>query len=318
MIHNLLYTEDILRNGFEEQTIPLNDDYEGAAIATLIRRKANEESERAVLYVHGFNDYFFQAEMAYKFNEQGYNFYALDLRKYGRSYLSNQKFNDIRDLKAYYEEIEKALATIHSEFNNEVILAGHSTGGLILTLYVKDHADSDLFSGLILNSPFYEFNQNRIVKMLLPLVSFIGGFLPNITISGGFSEKYGESIHKSFSGEWNYDLSWKPNIAPKINLGWLRAIYRGQKDLKKVFRIPKPVLVMHSGKSVDNIDDEQQVRTRDAILKVKDIRRIARNIDGNVEITPIEGGLHDLVLSSKEVREIVYTTIFTWLKKNNL
>ncbi len=152
MASSLLYTEDILRNGFEEQTIPLIDDYEGPAIATLIRHKAKEESDRAVLYIHGFNDYFFQSEMAYKFNEQGYNFYAVDLRKYGRSHLPNQKFNDIRNLKAYYEEIEKALITIHSELNKEVILFGHSTGGLILTLYAKNHADSNLFSALVLNS----------------------------------------------------------------------------------------------------------------------------------------------------------------------
>jgi len=315
---NLLYTEDILGHGFEKMNIPLSNDYQGEAVATLIRRLSDVKSKKAVLYVHGFNDYFFQSEMACRFNREGYNFYAVDLRSYGRSYLPHQKFNDIRNLKAYYEEIDKALKIIHSEWNEEVILMGHSTGGLILTLYAKDHLQSNLFSGLILNSPFYELNKSRFIKMLLPLVSFIGGLLPNVTIAGGFSEEYGKSIHKSYSGEWNYELEWKPNVAPKINLGWLRAIYKAQRELKKLFPISKPVLVLHSAKSVDNMADSRQVRTRDAILNVNDIKRTARNIEGNVQVAAIDGGLHDLVLSQQPVRNNVYSTIFEWLSKNQL
>ena len=319
MISNLLYTEDVLRNGFEELTIPLNSDYEGDAAATLIRRLCEGKSDKAVLYVHGFNDYFFQTEMAYRFNGHGYNFYAIDLRKYGRSYMPHQKFNDIRDLKAYYEEVDEALKVIHSEWNNEVILLGHSTGGLMLTLYVKDHLESNLFSGLILNSPFYELNKNCFVKkILLPVVSSIGGLLPNVTIAGGFTEEYGKSIHKAFSGEWNYDLAWKPNVPPKINLGWLRAVYKTQQELKKKFAISKPVLVLHSGKSVDDTASWEQMHTRDAILNVKDINRIARNIEGDVQITAINGGLHDLFLSREAVRNNVYSVIFEWLSKNQL
>ncbi|MEK8226237.1 alpha/beta hydrolase [Oerskovia sp. M15] len=40
---------------------------------------------RAVLYVHGFVDYFFQAHLGDAFEEHGYAFYAIDLRGYGRS-----------------------------------------------------------------------------------------------------------------------------------------------------------------------------------------------------------------------------------------
>ncbi|MDL2255510.1 alpha/beta hydrolase [Parabacteroides sp. OttesenSCG-928-K15] len=313
MTHDSHYREDLLKNGFEQLLIPLADDYEGSASATLVRRKTETGSGKAVLYVHGFNDYFFQEEMAYRFNQQGYHFYAIDLRKYGRSYLPHQKFNDIRDLKTYYEEIDKALAIIHVEHNNRVILLGHSTGGLILTLYAKDHPDSRFFDGLILNSPFYVLNKSRFVRMLLPLVSLIGGLFPTITIAGGFSEEYGKSIHRSFDGEWDYNLAWKPHLAPKVNVGWLRAIYQGQKELKTPFPIDKPVLVLHSDKSVHDFSAMRQLHTRDAILNIKDIDRIARHIVGNVEITTIEGGLHDLFLSARPVREKVYASLFSWL-----
>ncbi|WP_029902166.1 alpha/beta hydrolase [Prevotella sp. 10(H)] len=313
-----LYTADILGNGFEQRTLPLKNDYEGETVATLVRRLAEDKAQKAVFYVHGFNDYFFQAEMAEQFNVNGFNFYAVDLRKYGRSHLPNQKLNDIRNLKDYYEEILLSLNIIRTEGNNEIVLLGHSTGGLILTLFAKDHADSNLFDALILNSPFFDFNQSKLEKFFIPIAAFFGRLMPNVTIAGGFSEEYGKSIHKSYRGEWNYDLKWKPNVAPKINLGWLRAIHLGQKQLRKVFHIPRPILVLHSAHSVDNMKDEKQVSTRDAILNVKDIDRIARNINGKVQISTIDGGLHDLMLSGKSVRKNVYDTIFGWLKKKRL
>lgn len=310
------YKEDILKNGFEQYTIPLKNDYEGKVVSTLIRR-LSPDSNKAVLYIHGFNDYFFQQEMATEFNRHGMNFYALDLRKYGRSYLPHQKFNDIRSLKDYYEEIKQGLNIIHNEGNKTVILCGHSTGGLLATLFIKDHLDKELFDGIILNSPFYEFNVPFYEKLLIPIASFIGKFFPRIKIPGGFSEEYGKSIHKDFYGEWDYILDWKPNIAPYVNLGWIRAIHQGQKMLRKTFNIEKPVLVLHSSHSVTDNKDRSQIQTMDAILNVSQIEHIARNIDGDVEIIPISGGLHDLILSRKDVRNHVYGVIFDWIKRHN-
>lgn len=314
----MIYTEDILGNGFEQTTIPLRDDYEGAAVATLIRRCPDVKSTKSVLYIHGFNDYFFQADMAYEFNRHNFNFYALDLRKYGRSYLPHQKFNDIRNLKSYYEEILAALTIIRQKHNDEILLMGHSTGGLILTLFAKDYSAQGLFDGVILNSPFYDFNQSKLVKILLPAVSFLGRFFPSATISGGFTEEYGKSIHADEYGEWDYNLLWKPHIAPKVNLGWIRAIYRGQKELKTPFGISKPVLVLHSARTVSDMNDKEQIQSCDTILNVRDIDRIAHNIEGDREIVSVEGGLHDLVLSKKLVRQKVYSIVFGWIKKHRL
>lgn len=311
------YSEDILKEAFEQQTIILDNDYEGKAVSTLIRRKSETSTNKAILYIHGFNDYFFQKELAYQFNDHNINFYALDLRKYGRSYLLHQKFNDIRNLKSYYEEIVKALDLIHNEGNDEVILMGHSTGGLILTLFAKDYSGNNLFDGLILNSPFYDFNLPLHLKLLIPVASVLGKIIPSIKIEGGFTEEYGKSIHKNYYGEWDYNLKWKPNIAPKVNLGWIRAIHRGQIELRKPFYIKQPVLVLHSAQSVTNKNDKYQIQTTDTILNVIQINRIAHNIRGNVQIESIPGGLHDLILSDKSVRNNVYSTIFSWWEKEN-
>ena len=309
------YTEDILKDGFQQRTIPLKDDYEGKVIATLIRRLSKNNTNKAVLYIHGFNDYFFQKEMALHFNDLNINFYALDLRKYGRSYLSHQKFNDIRNLEDYFEEIQAALNIIHEERNRIVLLIGHSTGGLIATLFAKKYPNSKLFDGLILNSPFFEFNFNWLVRQVISVISVIGRFLPKIKISGGFSPKYGESIHKSYNGEWDYNLEWKPNVAPRINLGWLRAIHNAQNEIKKEFYIDKPVLVMHSAESANASENIDEIMQKDVILNIKDISRIAKNIKGKVDDIAIKGGVHDLILSQKNVRNKVYDIITSWISK---
>lgn len=311
------YKEDILKDGFEQYSILLKDDYEGKVISTLIRRLSSN-SKKAVLYIHGFNDYFFQKELALEFNKYKLNFYALDLRKYGRSHLSHQKFNDIRNIKDYYEEIICALNIMRSEGNEKIVLLGHSTGGLILTLFAKDCSNKNLYDGIILNSPFFDFNLAWFEKKLIPILSFLGRQFPTIKVPGGFSKFYGESIHKDYYGEWDYILNWKPNIAPKVNLGWIRAIYKAQQELKKKFRLSCPALVMHSLYSTFNEKDKNQIQTADIILDVDKINLVVRNIKGDVETAAIEGGIHDLILSKKAVREMVYNIIFNWLNKHGL
>ena len=82
-LKEIQYRQDVLGAGYECADLEFQADYEGKVIATLIRKKAQKSTHKAVLYIHGFIDYFFQTEMAEKFNEQGFDFYALDLRKYG-------------------------------------------------------------------------------------------------------------------------------------------------------------------------------------------------------------------------------------------
>ena len=310
-----MYKEDILQDRFEQRKLSLRDDYEGKVVSTLIRRLPDNVSGRSLLYIHGFNDYFFQKELAFQLNDHGYSFYALDLRKYGRSYLNHQKFNDIRNIKDYFEEIILALEIIYKEGSKEVYLMGHSTGGLIIALFAKEYTGSGLFSGLLLNSPFFEFNQPYMVKKILPIVACLGKYFPGIKVAGGFSEEYGKYLHESFEGEWDYNLEWKPNVAPMVNLGWVRTMYLAQREIKDSFEIKEPILILHSRYSVTNFSDPSQMKTRDAILDVDSIESIISNIKGNIRIIAVEGGLHDLTLSAKEVRNYVYEVILDWLTR---
>lgn len=310
----LNYTPDILGNGFMAATILQPADYEGEVVCTLIKKEA--PATVAVLYVHGFNDYFFQEEMAARYTEKGFDFYAVDLRKYGRSYLPHQKFNNVRHLSEYFNDLDAALQVIKQEQHTQVLLSGHSTGGLIVALYARARAGSPLFHAVFLNSPFFDLNMNSLVKKLIvPLVASLGKLYPDTRIKGGFSPLYGQSLHRSGKGEWDYDLNWKPHTAPAVNLGWIRAIYLAQQEVKKGLYIAVPVLILHSARSVHEKIWSDKLFTGDAILNVKDIAREAKKIRGNCTIRTVPGALHDMVLSEKAVREQVYRLLFTWIEQ---
>src|SRR5258706_930042 len=120
----MAWQPDRLLPGFEALELPAPDDYDGRVRATLVRLPAADAQRGPVLYVHVFIDYFFQRHMAERFAAEGYAFYALDLRKHGRSLLPGQHPCFCKDLAEYYADITHAI----EEIGADVLLAGHSTG----------------------------------------------------------------------------------------------------------------------------------------------------------------------------------------------
>lgn len=314
-----LYQEDVLGEGFEQATLDFPDDYEGKVTATLIRKKAAQPTTKAVLYIHGFIDYFFQTEMAEQFNQHGFDFYALDLRKYGRSYLPHQKYYNVRELSEYDAEIGQALEIIKAEHHDAIVLSGHSTGGLITTLYAAHHPKHPLIKALWVNSPFYDFNMNPIKKKLgVPNLSRIAKICPDLKFPSELNRHYISSLHEQLKGEWAFNLQWKPNRYPMVRLSFVRAIFEAQKEIHRGLCLDIPILVMHSHQSKNPKKWHKDVEHSDVILNVKHIEKYAKKFTGDVTIQRIKNGLHDLVLSEKSVRESVYQYLFDWLEQKNL
>jgi alpha-beta hydrolase superfamily lysophospholipase len=311
------YLPDVLGNGFEKTTLDMGRDYNGPVVATLVRKLSVDTTvKKAVLYVHGYCDYFFQTEMAEEYLKHGYNFYALDLRKCGRSILPDQVMFDLRSMTEYYAELDEALAIIHREGNRFVLFNGHSMGGLLATVYAQDRRGKERFDALFLNSPFFDWNMNAVVKAtLLQLVAKEGENHPEKTRKNSGLEWYGESLNKNFKGEWDYNLKWKPIVAQEVTYGWISAVNEAIKRVKNGLQIDKPVLVMHSDRSIKSRDWTDDFFSADAVLNVDDIHKYARTISPYVKIVEIKGGMHDLMLSRNEVRTEVYRELFDYLSR---
>ncbi|MDE5953858.1 MAG: alpha/beta fold hydrolase, partial [Duncaniella sp.] len=162
---------DILGDGYEMRQVNHPADYTGEAVSTIIRKLCpgvsidSTRTHRGVLYVHGFNDYFFQSEMGNRFVNHGYDFYAVDLRRYGRSITNGQRNFDVRYLSDYFPDIDSALVSMSRNGLSEIILIGHSTGGLI-SAYFESRCHPKDIKALILNSPFLDWNLGWKEKMI--------------------------------------------------------------------------------------------------------------------------------------------------------
>ncbi|MGA3539851.1 alpha/beta hydrolase [Micromonosporaceae bacterium DT194] len=306
---------DVLGQPYERRTIDLASDDEGPVVATLVRRFAEHRSGRAVLYVHGFVDYFFQTHLADFFTGRGFDFYALDLRKYGRSLLAHQTPNFCLDVSDYHPELDAAMEIIRGEDGARTVLVmGHSTGGLITALWAHERRDAGLVDGLFLNSPFFDFNAPWVVRRpLAGAVSRLGRRSPYRIIPFGISDVYGQSLHADHRGEWRYDLTWKPLAGFPVRAGWLAAIRRGQGRLRAGLDIDVPVLLACSTRTFRGKRWEQGASLGDAILDVEHMVRWAPRLGRHVTLVRFDGGMHDLTLSGPEVREQVFTEAGRWI-----
>ena len=309
---------DILGDDFKYTTIEQPDDYSGKVISTIIKKEPIIKGDRAILYIHGYNDYFFQKEMADTFTAHGYNFYAIDLRKYGRSILKDQTKFEARSLDEYFQDIDSSLYILKEEGISNVILMGHSTGGLISSYYLSSKKDQEgIIKALILNSPFLEFNLNSFQKeYLVPLVSSFSGVFPNISIPQNSNDAYAQSLLRNYHGEWDYNTSWKLPLSPDVTSGWIGAIYKAQQKLHNNANINIPILLMRSDRSIYGEAWTPDFNRGDAVLNVDDISKYGRKLGSNVKEVVVKEGLHDLFLSHKPVRDALYNYIFNRLKTN--
>lgn len=309
------YTPDVLGPDFEQRVLPQPPDYEGSVHSTLVRLRAPGAVGRpAVLYVHGFNDYFFQAELARRYQQQGHAFYALDLRKCGRSWLPHQRPHHVRDLCEYYADLDAALAVMQAEGHPRVVLHGHSTGGLLVALYAQDGPGRGAVAALVLNSPFLALHLPWALRhVAMPLAAALGRFAPELPLPGSLPSYYGQSLHRAYRGEWAYHLPWKPVAVFGVTAGWARAIAAGHRRVRRGLALPVPVLVLYSDRTVQARGWSEEYFRADGVLDVRAIEGLAPRLGPRVTGRVIAGGLHDLMLSRPPAREQAYREVFAWL-----
>jgi alpha-beta hydrolase superfamily lysophospholipase len=311
---NVDWRPDVLGGRFEAATLALRPDTAGPLAATLVRhRRDAPPSRRAVLYVHGYNDYFFQTELAAWFSRRDTDFYAIDLRNYGRSLAADRIPNYTADLADYDEDLDAALDVILEAGHQRVVLVAHSTGGLITPLWASRRPLAPI-DGLALNSPFLELKQSAAVRAVVSgAASAVARRQPLRTLPAGIDTHYGDSLHASRRGEWNYDLAWKPSPGFPIRFGWLHAVVAAQRTLHAGLDLRVPALVMSSTRTVTAREQEDDFARGDAVLDADSIARWAPSLGRNVTVVRIADGMHDLFLSPQPARERAYDTMATWL-----
>lgn len=338
---------DVLGPGFQQATLALAPDAEGEVVATLVRyepwprladlRPGHPAEETDVLYVHGWSDYFFQTELARFWHDQGARFFALDLRKYGRSLRAGQTPGFVDSLDTYDEDIEAALEAMgHGDRRDDppveprgpgragpprpprpphrrLILMGHSTGGLTLSLWADRHPGRA--AAVVLNSPWLEFQAHSIGRtMISPFIDLHARLDPKAAMPNVDLGFYTRSVSRTLDGEWDYDLTWRPVRGFPVHPAWLTAVLAGHARVASGLAIDVPVLTLLSARSTLLPYWSDDMLGSDVVLLVQDIAIRALKLAPTVTVARIDGALHDVFLSRREAREAAYGEVARWLR----
>ncbi|QTE29775.1 alpha/beta hydrolase [Pengzhenrongella sicca] len=327
------WTADVLGSDYQALSLDLGVDDEGPVVATLVRYRPSAApaapaadarpttsgpgdlgAERAVLYVHGWSDYFFQTELAEFFHGQGARFYALDLRKYGRSLRPYQTPGYIERLGEYDADLAAAMAVIRDDLGDDVrvVYMGHSTGGLIGALWAE-HNPGEVCA-LVLNSPWLELQGSAVLRNVsTPAVSQLARFQPKTPLPNIDPGYYARTIGVTGGGEWTVDPQWRPTPAFPVRAGWLRAIIAGHAEVARGLSIDVPILTLAATHSLFSARWSEAMRSADTVLDVEVIVRRAVQLGPVVTVVRIADGVHDLTLSPEPVRTHLYAELARWL-----
>ena len=322
---------DSVLEGYQQATVHLGEDAEGEIVATFVRKDPSKLTlqERwrrwhfsvrghrlAIMYVHGWNDYFYRRHASEYWESLGIPFYAVDLRKFGRSYRPYQTPGYIEDLHEYRLEFNALRDQIVKEQGKDVriLMIAHSQGGLSASLWVNAEHPHHV-EALALNSPWLELQGNRMFRLLsTPVVQMYrlrGGKTVMPMRDPGF---YARCIKRSTGGEWDYlDHPLNPGVEFLTRAGWMQAIYNGQDEIAKNLDIQIPVLVCTSDKSMmlQSTWDEG-MREADSVLDITAIRQAALHLGDVVALATIRGGLHDLSMSKPDARRKYFRIVTMW------
>lgn len=310
---------DVLGAPYTRETIELPDDYEGPVVTTLVHRPAGVDVPLgAVLHVHGYCDYFFQTALADFYTRLGYDFYAVDLRKYGRSLLAHQTPNFCHSVAEYYADLDAAANRITArDGHRRVVVTGHSTGALFASLWAAERsgAGNPVADAFVLNSPWLDLHGSFLLRTVgTEALNRLGQRRPYAVIPRTVSGVYGETLHSDLRGEWTFDWAWKPRESFPIRAGWLRAVRIGHRAVHRGIDVGAPVLSLCSTASLSAPEWSDAAAGADTVLDVKQIAKWSHQLGPDVTIVRVEGAIHDVLCSRKEVREFAFAAIARWLR----
>ncbi|MCF8608917.1 alpha/beta hydrolase [Gordonia sp. HY285] len=322
MPNNLEFTSDILGENFVAHTFDLGPDPDrepgGNVVATLVKHTIANEPHHAVLWVHGFSDYFFNPEIAEFFTSRGYAFYALDLRKSGRSLRDGQSPHYATDFAVYNEELDLAVDAIAADHPGMgIVIAAHSTGGLITPLWLDRRRRRNCTApivGQVLDSPWFDMpGPSMLWAVGVPLIKLIGRIAGTRVAPAEQSSVHGLTVHRGHHGDFDYDLALKPINGFPLRFGWLRAVTVAHSKLHRGLDTGVPSLVLRSARSLSVKEYSIEASRADLILDTEHMAKWAGALGNRVAVVPISDARHGVFVSEREARDTAYGELASWL-----
>lgn len=279
------------------------------------------QNRRALVWIPGWNDSFFHTHLLPGLLDRaGMDVFAVDLRRCGRArfdasgkelFPANMA-HDTSDFMEYFEELDAVFAFLHDarplprgrgivqeggcgQTYDDIILYGHSTGGLVAALYAKKGRWRHHISGCIFNSPFWSFNLPWYQKAVVSHARRLGALLDGTVIDvddntvldpGGAPSEYSEQLFR----QYKFGPQHKSLTSLTVTAGWTGAVAHVQSMLlHHELELAMPCLVLYT--------------EADGVLEMKDIDRFSDYL------TPTqEDGKHAPYSSRQLIERVVETS----------
>jgi alpha-beta hydrolase superfamily lysophospholipase len=291
--------------------------------ATLVRASARPAgpARGVVLHVHGYNDYFFQSHLADACVAAGLVFYAVDLRRAGRSLLRDGEQacplppHFVASLREPGADLSAASRAVRAaEPGLPLVVHAHSTGGLTAAVWAHAvRADAWVRPHLlVLNSPFLDLAGSWLSRAVrTPALEVLGRARPLTVVSDGPSV-YAQHQHADGGGRWRFDTTLKRPGGLPARAGWLRAVRHAQLAVARGLAIDAPVLVARGAASGPDRPDNPLLDAQDTVLDVARIAALAPRLGPDVTELVVDGGVHDLTLSAAAPRADYLGRMLRW------
>ena len=316
------WVPDPLGAGFEHTTLDFGVDAEGPALATVVRyrprRRMGWQRHRArgaVVSLHGWSDYFYNRELAEFWHRLGYHFYALDLRRYGRSLRAEHELPGFtQDLAEYDEEIDATYDLVRRAHPQlPILFMGHSLGGLIISLWAQ--RTERQVAGLVLNAPWLEFQGTQFLRVPAQ------GILEQLAKRSARRklhlpefDHYWMSLSSEGYGEWDLHRLWRPRNAFRPTTGWMRTVLEGHARVARGLELAQPVLVLTSDQSHMGTSYDPLMQRADSIVDVNLVRQRSLKLGSFVTNVMISQAMHDVFTSAEPARAAAYRDLAMWVR----
>lgn len=252
-----------------------------------INYKILNNNKKCIVWLPGRNDYFYHYHISSLIPD--YDIFVINYRN------NHEKRKGIPhyfyDLGDIFEEIDLTYEYFKINKYDEVVLYGHSTGGLISIVY-QQHTDNKI-TKLLLNSPFlkYKFNMcdycyfNYFIYYLIPC-------LPEFNIS---SKVYSNNEYTiMLSEKFNINYILKSNINLPVISTWFRNLIKYQNLIKSNnFKVKYPTLILYS----DHHCKGEFNYVGDSVLDIKKNVEQIQFLGNLCSLKTIKNAVHDVLLS---------------------
>src|SRR5690606_42078135 len=123
---------------------------------------------------------------------------------------AHQTPNFCRSLGEYDQELDQAARIIQAEGHDRLLVAAHSTGGLIAALWAHRRRGTGMVDGLFLNSPFFDLNVPPVLRAQSRALEWLGRHRPHGVLPQPTFPLYAHSLHVDLRGDVASDLLWQP------------------------------------------------------------------------------------------------------------